>query len=85
MTKKKPLILVTNDDGVTAPGIRTLISVMKEIGEVVVVAPDSPQSATGHAITINNTLTVNKIDLDPEIEKEYALSGTPVDLSLIHI
>lgn len=79
MAKKKPLILVTNDDGVTAPGIRALISVMKEIGEVVVVAPDSPQSATGHAITINNTLTVNKIDLDPKIEKEYALSGTPVD------
>lgn len=79
MSKKKPLILITNDDGITAPGIRALISVMKEIGEVVVVAPDSPQSATGHAITINNTLTVNKINLDPEIEKEYALSGTPVD------
>lgn len=79
MAKKKPLILVTNDDGVTAPGIRALISVMKELGEVVVVAPDSPQSATGHAITINNTLHVNKIDTDPEIELEYSCSGTPVD------
>ncbi len=77
--KKKPLILVTNDDGVTAPGIRALISVMKEIGEVVVVAPDSPQSATGHAITINSTLFINKIDIDPEIETEYSCSGTPVD------
>lgn len=76
---KKPLILVTNDDGVTAPGIRALISVMKEIGEVVVVAPDSPQSATGHAITINNTLHINKIDIDPDIEAEYSCSGTPVD------
>lgn len=77
--KKKPLILVTNDDGVTAPGIRALISVMKELGDVVVVAPDSPQSGTGHAITVNNTLHINKIDIDPEVELEYSCSGTPVD------
>jgi 5'-nucleotidase len=77
--KKKPLILVTNDDGITAPGIRALIDVMKQLGEVVVVAPDSPQSATGHAITINNTLHINKIDIDPDVEIEYSCSGTPVD------
>ena len=77
--KKKPLILVTNDDGITAPGIRALISVMKELGEVVVVAPDSPQSGTGHAITVNNTLYINKVDIDPDIEVEYSCSGTPVD------
>lgn len=77
--KKKPLILVTNDDGISAPGLRALISVMKELGEVVVVAPDSPQSATGHAITINNTLFINKVDIDPEIDTEYSCSGTPVD------
>lgn len=76
---KKPLILVTNDDGITAPGIRALISVMKELGDVVVVAPDSPQSATGHAITINNTLYINEIDIDPDVEMEYSCSGTPVD------
>ena len=52
---------------------------MKELGEVVVVAPDSPQSATGHAITINNTLHINKIDIDPDVEIEYSCSGTPVD------
>jgi len=79
MAKKKPLILVTNDDGITAPGIRALIAVMKELGDVVVVAPDSPQSATGHAITINNTLHINKIDIDPDVETEYSCSGTPVD------
>jgi 5'-nucleotidase len=79
MTKKKPLILVTNDDGITAPGIRALIAVMKELGDIVVVAPDSPQSATGHAITINNTLHINKIDIDPDVETEYSCSGTPVD------
>lgn len=76
---KKPLILVTNDDSIVAPGIRALIEVMKEIGEVIVVAPDSPQSAMGHAITINNTITLDKINLDKEIEHEYSCSGTPVD------
>ncbi|AWH84960.1 5'/3'-nucleotidase SurE [Flavobacterium album] len=77
--KKKPLILVTNDDGISAPGIRALISVMKQIGDVVVVAPDSPQSGTGHAITINSTLYINKVNIDPDIETEYSCSGTPVD------
>ena len=46
-------ILITNDDGITAPGIRKLIEVMKELGEVVVVAPDNPQSGKGHAITLD--------------------------------
>ncbi|MEL1243728.1 5'/3'-nucleotidase SurE [Flavobacterium sp. DGU11] len=77
--KKKPLILVTNDDGISAPGIRALISVMKQLGDVVVVAPDSPQSATGHAITINSTLYINKVNIDPDLETEYSCSGTPVD------
>ena len=75
----KPLILVTNDDSIVAPGIRALIEVMKELGEVVVVAPDSPQSAMGHAITINNTLKLEKVHLDKEITQEYSCSGTPVD------
>ena len=75
----KPLILVTNDDGINAPGIRALIAVMAEIGEVVVVAPDSPQSAMGHAITINNTLHINKISKEGAAITEYSCSGTPVD------
>ena len=79
MKKDKPLILVTNDDGISAPGIRALISVMSEIGTVVVVAPDSPQSATGHSITINNTLFINKISKENEAIQEYSTSGTPVD------
>ena len=76
---KKPLILVTNDDGISAPGIRALISVMAEIGTVVVVAPDKPQSAMGHAITINNTLYINKISEENSEILEYSCSGTPVD------
>ena len=76
---KRPLILVTNDDSIISPGIRTLIEVMKTIGEVVVVAPDSPQSAMGHAITINSTLHLDKVKLDADLEHEYSCSGTPVD------
>ena len=74
----RPLILVTNDDGITAPGIRNLVSFMNEIGEVVVVAPNSPQSGKGHAITINSTLTFEEINHEGP-QKDYSLSGTPVD------
>ena len=76
---KKPLILVTNDDGITAPGLRTLIHIMNEIGEVVVVAPDSPQSGMGHAITISDTLYSKKEKIDDGPQKEYSISGTPAD------
>ena len=76
---KRPLILVTNDDGITAPGIRTLIEVMSQLGDVVVVAPDSPQSAMGHAITLNSTLYVEELKIDDGIQKEYSCSGTPAD------
>lgn len=75
---KKPIILVTNDDGITAPGIRNLVAFMNEIGDVTVVAPNSPQSGKGHAITINSTLTFEEINLVGP-QKDYALSGTPVD------
>ena len=80
MLQKKPLILVTNDDGITAPGIRTLIEVMNEIGEVLVVAPDSPQSCMGHAITVNDTLFCDKVIVEKNApQMEYSCSGTPVD------
>ncbi len=77
----KPLILVTNDDGITAPGLRALVGYMKELGEVVVVAPDSPQSGMGHAITLDNTLYSKKvaIDLEGGALVEYSCSGTPAD------
>ena len=76
---KKPLILITNDDGIVAPGILALIEVMSQIGDVVVVAPDSPQSAMGHAITINSTLQINKISKQDDSIIRYSCSGTPVD------
>ena len=77
MSIKKPLILVVNDDGITAPGIIALINIAKEFGEVVVVAPNKPQSGMGHAITMDSTLHVTKMDIDGTTA--YACSGTPVD------
>ncbi len=80
MRKEKPLILVTNDDGITAPGIRKLIEVMNELGDVCVVAPDSPQSGMGHAITTNETLFCDLVVVDKDApQKEYSCSGTPAD------
>jgi 5'-nucleotidase len=76
---KKPLILVTNDDGITAPGLRTLISEMNKIGDVVVVAPDSPQSGMGHAVTVDSTLFVEIVKIDDGPQIEYSCSGTPAD------
>ena len=77
-TSKKPLILVANDDGITAPGIRFLVEVMKEIGDVLVVAPNSPQSGMGHAITVGNSLRLDKVDMFDGVES-YECSGTPAD------
>ena len=75
----KPLILVSNDDGITSKGIRNLVEVMQQIGEVVVVAPDSPQSGMGHAITIGNTLRLEETKIFGKNVKAYECSGTPAD------
>jgi len=75
---RKPTILVTNDDGITAPGIRMLVETMKKFGNVIVVAPDSPQSAMGHAITINKPLRLDKVDVFEGVDS-WQCSGTPVD------
>ncbi len=79
MADNRPLILITNDDGITASGIRTLISVMNEFGEVWVVAPDKGQSGMGHAITVDSTLHVDEVKIDNGPQKEFSCSGTPVD------
>jgi 5'-nucleotidase len=71
MNTLKPLILVTNDDGVSAR-TRALIAVMAEIGDVLVVAPDRPQSGMGHAITTNSTLYLNKISKENDGIEEYS-------------
>src|SRR5471030_3224725 len=78
MTKTHPTILVVNDDGITAPGIKCLMEAMQELGRVVVVAPDSPQSGMGHAITIGKQLRLDAVDIYEGVEM-YRCSGTPVD------
>lgn len=75
----KPVILITNDDGITAPGIRNLIQAVEGLGQVVVVAPDKPQSGMGHAITIGVPLRLNKIEEMFEGVESWQSSGTPVD------
>ncbi len=74
----KPIILITNDDGVTAPGIHNLVEAVKELGHIIVVAPDKPQSGMGHAITIGHPLRMNKVNIFEDIEA-WQISGTPVD------
>jgi len=74
----KPLILITNDDGINAPGIRFLIRIMRDMANVVVVAPEGPQSAMSHAITIKVPLHYKVIE-QSDSYKEYSLNGTPVD------
>lgn len=74
----RPVILVTNDDGYFAPGLRALLTTMRELGDVVVVAPDQPMSGTGHAITVRHPLRLHLLD-EAEGYREYSCNGTPVD------
>ncbi len=76
--KEEPIILITNDDGITAPGIINLVEAVKDLGKVVVVAPDKPQSGMGHAITIGSPLRLHAFHQFPGIEA-YQCTGTPVD------
>ncbi len=73
-----PIILVTNDDGITAPGIKNLVEAVKDLGQIIVVAPDKPQSGMGHAITIGHPLRMTKMNVFEGIEA-WQTNGTPVD------
>lgn len=76
---QRPQILVVNDDGVTAPGIKALIEAVLPLGDVYVVAPDSPQSGMGHAITLNKPLRLAEVHLFDGVVKAFQCNGTPVD------
>ncbi|HUR67597.1 MAG TPA: 5'/3'-nucleotidase SurE [Chitinophagaceae bacterium] len=78
VTKNRPVILIVNDDGVTAPGIMNLVEAVKDLGKIVVVAPDKPQSGMGHAITIGQPLRLHKIHSMENVET-WSCTGTPVD------
>lgn len=68
------LILVTNDDGVNAPGIVALSEALKELGDVVVAAPDRERSAASHSLTLHHPLRMENIE-----KGRYAVDGTPTD------
>ncbi len=76
--KEQPVILITNDDGITSPGIANLVAAVKDLGKIVVVAPDKPQSGMGHAITIGQPLRLHKMNLFEGVEA-WSCTGTPVD------
>jgi len=81
--RERPLILVTNDDGVMAPGIRAALSALQPIGDVVVAAPDRERSAASHSISLDRPLRVDEIEAGV-----FAIDGTPVDcvyLGLLHL
>ena len=80
----RPLIFVTNDDGISAKGIGSLVEVAMEFGEVLVIAPDKPQSGMGHAITMNHPIRLEKSILFGDCDA-YTCSGTPVDCVKIGI
>ena len=76
---ERPVILVTNDDGITAPGIQSLVKAVKDLGDVVIVAPDKPQSGMGHAITIGVPLRLDKMKDFFDGAEAWQTNGTPVD------
>src|SRR3954469_25361650 len=79
----QPLILLTNDDGVAAPGIRAAREALAEIGQVMVAAPDRERSAASHSISLDRPLRVDELE-----EGVFSIDGTPVDcvyLALMHL
>ncbi|WP_430824099.1 5'/3'-nucleotidase SurE [Carboxylicivirga sp. N1Y90] len=77
-TNRKPLILVTNDDGIKAGGLVALVKVLKEFGDVVIAAPNESYSGMAHAITVKHPLYA-KLVKDKKGLKLYKINGTPVD------
>ena len=72
------LILITNDDGFSSKGIKALINAVKNLGKILIVAPDSPQSGMGHAISVNKPIRCYKTNFFDSVEA-YCCTGTPVD------
>jgi 5'-nucleotidase len=80
----KPYILITNDDGIQAPGIHALVMELQKIADIAVIAPTVERSAVGHAITLSDPIRVQKFDKNGHWNG-YAVSGTPADCVKIGI
>ena len=78
-SKEQPIILITNDDGITAPGLAALVDAVRDLGKIVVIAPDKAQSGMGHAITIGSPLRMTKVHQFGSDIDSYSCNGTPVD------
>jgi 5'-nucleotidase len=76
---KRPLILITNDDGISSKGISSLAEAVLDLGDIHVVAPDSPQSGMGHAVTIGEILRIKSAYFPIKGVTAHSTSGTPVD------
>ncbi|MCI0410160.1 MAG: 5'/3'-nucleotidase SurE, partial [Acidobacteria bacterium] len=74
MKEPLPSILVTNDDGIAAPGLHVLARELAALGEVTIIAPDREQSASSHALTLHRPLRVNR-----QGDRLYSVDGTPTD------
>lgn len=74
----RPLILISNDDSVSAPGLRHLIDCVRDLGEVIAIAPAEPHSGMSSAITVNSPLRVKHVE-DYDGAAIYSVNGTPVD------
>jgi len=72
--KQKPLILVTNDDGIHSPGITALFQAMQEVGDAWLVAPDRERSAVGHSLTLHRPLKAEQVG-----DQRFSINGTPTD------
>ena len=78
MNCKRPLILISNDDGYNANGIKTLVSFLSDFADILVCAPEGPRSGSSCAFSANNPLRLNRLDNIPNCEV-WSCSGTPVD------
>lgn len=76
-------ILVTNDDGIQSPGLEALAAAMRELGEVLVVAPDKQQSGVGSSVSLHNGMTVSQAEFPVTDVRAYAVGGTPSDCVML--
>jgi 5'-nucleotidase len=76
-------ILLTNDDGIHAPGLLALARALGPLGRVMVIAPERQQSAAGHGITLHKPLRMSPVTLDAPVEEAFSTNGTPADCTIL--